>query len=359
MSDLKTLPAGVDRGFGSTKYFSKENIGKISSLISKISKNEAKKIIENNCDDEDVIVAMYKGEYFLIGKKVADIRPEDGSRDLRRSRDNKKEMILFLTALALASGDKQDSLVVVTTGLPTDDYDKYREDYKKEIYNDGEPHVIRLFFNGKSLNKSLKVKVVSVENQPKGTVITLMNNDAKRGKSWSEIRSKKIGICDIGFNTTDLSVYSGKDMISSSQSLNFSTKATHSIVKDVKKIVFDKYKADKNDEDIIKSLETGKIKYRGREIDVSKEIKDAFLKNAKDIVEKISSNWEGMLDTFDSICLTGGILENKDFALTLQELFKEKTGWTVSIARNPQYANVYGFYLISQSIINSRGYNRK
>src|SRR6056297_2235735 len=358
MSDLKILPAGVDRGFGSTKYFSKENMGKISSLISKISKEEAKKIVENNCDDEDVIVVIYEKECFLIGKKVADIRPEDGSRDLRRSRDNKKEMILFLTALALASGDKKDSLVVVTTGLPTNDYDKYREDYKKEIYNDGEPHVIRLFFNGKSLSKSLKVKVVSVENQPKGTVITLMNNDAKNGKSWSEIRSKKIGICDIGFNTTDLSVYSGKDMISN-ESLNFSTKATHSIIKDVQKIVFDKYKANKNDEDIIKSLETGKIKYRGKEIDVSKEIRDAFLKNAEDIVEKISSNWEGMLDTFDSICLTGGILENKAFSLILQELFKEKTGWTVSIARNPQYANVYGFYLISQSIINSRGYNRK
>jgi plasmid segregation protein ParM len=358
MTDLKVLAVGVDRGFGFTKYFSKENTGKFDSLISKISEDEAKKIIENNKNDENVIVVMYEGEYFLVGKKVSQIRPEDGKRDLRRSRDNQKEMILFLTGLALSTGKDREAEVIVTTGLPTEDYDKYKKDYKKEILNDKKPHEIAIWNKGKGIKKKIKIEVVSIENQPKGSMINLMNENIKKGKTLQEIQDKKIAICDIGYNTTDLSVYSGKDMVSS-QSLNFSIRATHSIIKDVQKIVFEKYNANKSDEDILRALETGKIKYRGREIDVSEEVKNAFLKNGEDIVEKISSSWEEKLDDFDEIYLTGGALENNVFALILQELFKEKTGWMVSVVKNPQQANVYGFYLISQSVVISRNYNKQ
>jgi hypothetical protein len=358
MENLKILAVGIDRGFGFTKYFSNENMGKIPSLISKVSKNEAKKIIENNCDDRDVVVVMYENEYFLIGKKVAQIRPQDGKRDLRRSRDNKKEMVLFLTALALGTGNSKNPTAVVATGLPTEDYHKYRKDYKEEVYNDGNPHEITLWNKGKGIKKNIKVKVASIENQPKGTVITLINKALSQGNNWNDIKDKKIAICDIGYNTTDLSVYSGKDMVSS-ESLNFSTKATHSMIKDIQKLVFDKYKANKNDEDIIKSLETGKIKYRGKEIDISEEIKNVFLRNAKEIVEEVTSSWEEKLDDFDEVNLTGGALENNTLSLILQNVFKEKTGWFVNIVKKPQYANVYGFYLISESIISSRRYNRE
>ena len=58
-----------------------------------------------------------------------------------------------------------------------------------------------------------------------------------------------------------------------------------------------------------------------------------------------------MIDSFDNIILTGGALENPLFSSILQELFDKKANWFVNIPENPQFANVYGFYLIAESII--------
>jgi len=352
---MDKLGIGIDRGYGYTKFYSKKIRGKVPSLIVKISEEEAKEIIKNNSQDKEVIIVKYEEKYSLIGKKVAQIRPKDAKRDLRRTRDNIKEKILFLTATAIATGKDEEIEVIVTTGLPTDDYNKRKQAYKKEIYNNGKAHEIELFIKGRSIKKKIKVVEISVENQPKGTIVNLINKKIREGKIWEDVKNEKVAVCDIGYNTTDLSVYVGKDIVGD-ESVNFSTKAMNTIIRDAQDSIYRKYGIEKDEEEVIEGLKTGKIKARGREIDISELVKDSFLRKAIEITDEILSNWEGMLDSFDEIYLTGGALENNALAIILQDLFEKKARWKVNVVKNPQIANVYGFFLISESIIQTKGY---
>jgi hypothetical protein len=351
--NVKEKAFGVDRGFGDTKYFTLDKQGKFPSTITRISKEEAEEIIRNNADDGEVIVAYYKKEYFLIGKKVPLLFPDQGKRNLQRTRqNNQKEKILFLTAVGLGFVEEEISDLVICSGLPTDDL-KHKESYEKEIYNNGEPDYITIYVKGKKHKKNIQVQNVTVQNQPKGTVIRLINERRSQGIGWDVLKDKKVGICDIGYNTTDISIYVGKDLMST-ETTNFSTKAMHSIVLDFKEALFKKHNIEKDEEEVINALKTGKVISRGETIDISGLVEDVFLKSADDIVSEILSNWQSKIDSLEEIVITGGVLENSLFSSLLQELFHKKANWLVNISKDPAFSNVHGFYLIAQSMIKAR-----
>lgn len=349
MKQKNRLAVGLDRGFGATKYCSNIVSSHIDSLVAPISKERAKELMENNIDDSNVIILKVADEYFLVGSYVADVEPSYAERDLRRSRDGLNESILFLAGMGLATGNVNEAELIITTGLPTDDYDRLKDSYEQKILNENKPYEFSILRNGKELKKSLNVIRANVENQPKGTVISIINKKLSDGMSWKDLKSRKFAITDIGFNTTDLSVYVGKDIVRGDK-INFSTFAMAQIVATAKKLIDEKFNCRKTESEVLESLKTGNVQIRGKINDCSEQVKKAFEKNAVLLVQEITSKWEDILDTFDEMVLTGGTLENYLFAEVLKKLFEEKCGWEVTVVENPQYANAYGFYLVSSSI---------
>lgn len=348
----KKIAIGVDRGFGATKYYSDIISGHIDSLVAPITEKRAVELFENNIDDENVIIIKIDNNYYLIGSYVAQVEPAYAERDLRRSRDSINETILFIAGMGLATGNVEEAELIVTTGLPTDDYERLKESYEKKIYNNGEPYVFSIFRKGKEYKKSLRVIKVNIENQPKGTIIATINQKLSEGMGWNELKSRRFAVCDIGFNTTDLSIYVGKDIVRGDK-INFSTFAMVQITATAKKLIEDSFNCKKTEDEVLESLRTGKVKIRGQMRDCSEQVREAFLRNADLLVSEITSKWEVYLDSFDEMILTGGTLANSEFAAMLKSLFEEKCGWHVTIAENPQYANSFGFYLISASILQS------
>lgn len=344
------IAIGVDRGFGATKYYSDILSGHVDSLVAPITDKRAAELIVNNADDENVIIIKIDGEFYLIGSYVAKVEPSYAERDLRRSRDGVNETILFIAGMGLATGDVEEADLVVTTGLPTDDYDRLKESYEQKILNENKPYEFSIFRAGKEYKKSLRVIKTSIENQPKGTIITAINRKLADGADWNELKSRRFAICDIGFNTTDLSIYVGKDIVRG-EKINFSTFAMVQIVATAKKFIEEAFNCKKTEDEILESLISGEVKIRGKMKDCSEQVKDAFIKNANLLVSEITSKWEVYLDSFDEMILTGGTLANCVFADILQSLFEEKCGWDVTVPENPQYANAFGFYLISASIL--------
>jgi len=344
------IAIGVDRGFGATKYYSDILSGHVDSLVAPITDKRATELIANNKDDDNVILIKINKEFYLIGSYVAKVEPSYAERDLIRSRDSINETILFVAGMGLATGDIEETELVVTTGLPTDDYDRLKDSYEQKILNENKPYEFSIFRSGKEYKKSLKVVKVSIENQPKGTIIAAINKKLSEGANWSDLKSRRFAVCDMGFNTTDLSIYVGKDIVRG-EKINFSTFAMVQIVATAKKLIEEEFDCKKTEDEILESLVTGKVKIRGKMKDCSEQVKAAFTKNANLLVSEITSKWEVFLDSFDEMILTGGTLANCVFADILQSLFEEKCGWNVTIPENPQYANAFGFYLISASIL--------
>lgn len=348
---INKVAIGVDRGFGATKYYSDLISGHVDSLVAPIDKSRALDLIKNNTNDDSVIIIKdINDNYFLVGSYVALVEPNYAERDLRRNRDSVNETILFITGMGLATGELEEVEVVVTTGLPTDDFDKLEKSYATSIVNDHNPYEFTIYRGGKTFNKSIVVSYANIENQPKGTVITTINEKLSNKETWATLKSQKFGICDIGFNTTDASMYVGKDIIKGEKN-NFSTFAMVQILSSIKKLVEDKFNCKKSEDEILLAMQTNEVKVKGKIVDCKEEIQQGFEKNADLLVNEISSKWEEYLDTLDEIILTGGAIENAVFYNLLVGMFKKKTGWDVCKPNKAQYANAFGFYLISSSIL--------
>lgn len=349
----KTIPvvsAGIDRGFGGSKYYSDLiQGGYVESMVAPISEERAKEIIANKKEDDEVIVFKEEDLYFLVGKAVAQLEPSYAERDLSRGRDSINETVLFKVCMGLSTGDFEDSKLVIATGLPTDDLPKLKGFYKNKLLNEGKPYQFSIFKCGKEYKKNINVIKVTIENQPKGTVIAVLNKKLLEGAIMSEINARRFGICDMGYNTTDLSMYVGKDMVSGDK-INFSTFATEQIVATAKKIIDATFETNKSEQEILDALKTHTIKKRGKDVDCTKEIKEAFETNAQLLLKEIRTKWQKYLDTLDEFIITGGTLENEIFAEILSNLFEQECGWGTVVPDNPQFANAFGFYLIAVSI---------
>lgn len=344
------IAVGIDRGFGITKYFSKSKVGLIDSLVAPISEERAYELMKNNKDDKNVIITKINNEFFLVGSYVSKVEPSYAERDLRRSRDNLNETILFVTAMGLVTGKEKEAELIVTTGLPTEDFNKLKKYYMRKILNDRKPYRFTIYRANEKLEKIITVSRANIENQPKGTIITTINQKLTEGISWDELKNKRFSVGDIGFNTSDFSTYVGKDIVNS-EKINFSSFAMVQIISTAKKAIEDAFNCKKSEDEILKAFKTGRIKVRGKTENCSEYTEKAFMKNAELLIREIINNWEQHIDSFDEMILTGGVLENRFFINVLKELIKEKCGWNITIPESPQYANAYGFYLISESIL--------
>lgn len=345
---------GIDRGFGATKYCCQDKFGCIDSLVAPISQKRAIELINNNKDDDSVIIIEVNNEYYLVGSYVASVEPSYAERDLRRTRDDINETILFITAMGLATKNCSEQELVITTGLPTEDYNKLKKSYSEKILNNNKPYHFIIYNRNEKIEKTLTIVKTNIENQPKGTIITTINQKLLEGENWNSLKNKKFAVCDVGFNTSDFSIYVGKDIVNG-EKINFSSFAMVQIVATAKKIIEDVFNCKKTEDEILNAFKTGKIKIRGKTEDCSEYTKKAFIKNADLLVREITSKWELFLDSFDEMILTGGVLENHIFANLLKALIKEKCGWNITVPESPQYANAFGFYLIAESILNNKG----
>lgn len=349
MSNLYAI--GVDRGFGATKFVSKNIKKLVDSLVAPISEDRAKEIMENNPNDEKLIILKdADNKYYLIGEYVSLIEPTYAERDLRRNRNNENESVLFKVGMGLSITSSERAEVIVTTGLPTDDYAALKDKYISDIERNHEPYLFSVFIGNKEYPKNIIIRKANVENQPKGTIITIINEKLRKRENWNVIKTKKYGVVDLGFNTSDPSMYVGKDIIVGENN-NFSTFGMSKILTSIKKDIETTFKCRKSENDILEALTTYKIKVRGTTVDCKEIVEKGFEKNAELLVREISSKWEDYLDSLDEIVLTGGVVENEFFYNVLVKLFKEELGWDVYKPDESRFANAYGFYLVSESIL--------
>ncbi|MFW6025312.1 MAG: hypothetical protein ACOCRX_03130 [Candidatus Woesearchaeota archaeon] len=342
---------GIDRGFATTIFSSNEVEGIIDSLVAPLSKEQAEEIINNNKDDKDVILIKEEDNYYLCGSYVAEVKPSYAERDLRRSREtSSNERILFMAAMALGTKNVTEAKLVVTTGLPTDDFKKDKETYKNLILNNKKPYEFSLFKCGKEYKKKISVVYANIENQPKGTVIVSINEKLKNKENWRDIKTQKIAISDFGFNTLDNSVYVGKDIVDDDK-INFSTQSMAQVAALTKKYIETELKTTKTENEVLKAIETGKVKIRGKYEDCKPQVVKAFTESVRSYLNEIASKWDSIVDSFDEWIINGGPLEDENFTEILKEQYSKILNWEVTIPKHPQKTNARGFNIISQGIV--------
>jgi plasmid segregation protein ParM len=269
--------------------------------------------------------ADYKKETYVWGEDVQQVSGAISTYGQNNRYKNKFYQLISLFAIyeALGAGKTFDDVLVIT-GVPSDEKGTSAE----QDLIDG---LIGLHnINGKKIN----IVEVIVLPQPLGTVMSLYLDNEGYIKE-SSYQTGRIGITDIGTGTTDLDVVVNLRRQDEYTSVPFGMRDIFTNVekylktKGVKNIsiprIEDGWKLGVYTESARHTHSFGEYK--------KKALEDVF----KHIEEGINKHWKD-LRQFDKIILTGG------GATTFRQQFDSFLDDIYEIPKNPQTANVEGFY---------------
>jgi plasmid segregation protein ParM len=141
-------------------------------------------------------------------------------------------------------------------------------------------------------------------------------------------------IVDIGFYTLDLVVFVDAEFsLSKSTSLNY---GVEHLYKDVGKLLTADYNITYDVNRIEKVVRSGKITFKGSEIDLREPIASHIYYYSTEMMNKLQEQWQDVLNDANKIIFIGGGAEIVRSTLPKQSNF--------SIPENPSLANALGFH---------------
>jgi plasmid segregation protein ParM len=227
----------------------------------------------------------------------------------------------------------------VVTGLPVE---YLRRDSKrlKEMIR-GVHEITYHNFNGQDETRKITIDKLCIIPQPIGSIFNLIFDDQGKIKD-KQLTRQKLGVVDIGFKTTDLSIFDRLQYVErGSSTLDAGISKCFSVISDKLKresnINLELYR-------IFKFIESGKIKIRGKEYNISNLKKKVYSQAASAIASNLNHLWENDWD-IDSIILSGG------GSIELAEyLAANIKGNVIPVQRNidPRFNNVLGYCKFGQ-----------
>ena len=155
---------------------------------------------------------------------------------------------------------------------------------------------------GKDVTKRIHIDKIHVIPQPIGSIFNLIFDDQGRIKDKG-LAAQKLGVVDIGFKTTDFSIFDHLQYIErGSSTMDTGISKCFSVIanklRQESNINIELYR-------MFKFIESGMIKIRGKEYNISNLKKRIYNHAASAIASDLNRLWENDWD-IDSIILSGG-----------------------------------------------------
>ena len=205
-------------------------------------------------------------------------------------------LLLFVSALMIMKIEKSvDEPSAVVTGLPVSHYTQAKVNQIQDLL--GQAHTVHTL----SGETSVKVERVKVIPQPFGSYFDLLLNDEGKLKDPEKIR-ERVGIIDIGFQTTDLAMATPQFVESSSGSLEVGVR---SVADQLSRDLARNYSITLDTTEAEEVLRHKSVRIFGENIDLSEMIAERTREVAELILSYAHSLW-GRGEKLNRLILTGG-----------------------------------------------------
>ena len=319
---------GVDIGYGFTKVAGVDRIPRVIPSI--VGSNEELSYRSDIGDRIKIAPLTLNGQSYLVGEAAKRF-----SRHRYRIFDSTWAespyyLLLFVSALTMMKIDRSaDEPMAVVTGLPVSHYTQQRVEQLQELL--GQAHMVQAL----SGETSVTVEKVKVIPQPFGSYFDLVLNDDGKLKEPEKIR-ERVGIIDIGFQTTDLALATPQFVEASSGSLEVGVRSVaDQLSRDLSKthsITLDTTEAEE-------VLRHGSMRIYGEIVDLSEMIEIRTREVAEVILSFAHSLW-GRGERLDRLILSGG------GAIIFRSYF---SGYrNLHIPSEPSLSNVRGYLKLAR-----------
>ena len=285
---------GIDIGYGFTKVAGVDRIPRVIPSI--VGSNEEISYRSDIGDRMKIAPLTLNGHSYLVGEAAKRF-----SRHRYRIFDSTWAespyyLLLFVSALMMMKIDKSaDEPAAVVTGLPVSHYTQERVKQLQDLL--GQAHSVQTL----SGENSVKVERVKVIPQPFGSYFDLLLNDEGKLKDPEKIR-ERVGIIDIGFQTTDLAMATPQFVEASSGSLEVGVR---SVADQLSRDLARNYSITLDTTEAEEVLRLKSVKIFGENIDLSEMIEIRTREVAEVILSYAHSLW-GRGERLDRLILSGG-----------------------------------------------------
>ena len=288
---------GIDVGFGFTKATNGDEFIIFKSLFGEATEIQFRMSIGSVSFEENLHITIDDQSYFIgeFAEQQSNVR----QFTLHQERLLTEFAKIFAITAAGSITEKYVPMNVVT-GLPIGYYKQYHQQFVKIL--SGHHQIIFHQPDGSKVSRKININKVRMMPQPLGSIFNLLMDD--NGKIVNtELGKQKVGVVDIGFRTTDFSIFDRLRYVERgstttdtgiSRSFGFISKK----LREESGVSIEIYR-------LYKAVETGSIKIRGKEYDISNIRDQVFSHTARIIANDIERLWAEDWD-IDTVVLTGG-----------------------------------------------------
>ena len=288
---------GIDVGFGFTKATDGNKIVIFKSVLGEAYDIQFYSGFGKDSFADSLHVTIDDNSYFIgdFAEQQSSVRQFTLDQETLIS-----DYVKILALTAAGSCYKESASVNVVSGLPIS---YFRRDYKRfsELLT-GHNKITFHSPDGKNLLKTIYIQKVQMVPQPIGSIFNLLMNDNGRIVN-KELSKQKVGVVDIGFRTTDFTVFDHLRYIErGSSTLDTGISKCFSVIsnrlREESGVSVELYR-------LYKAVEAGSIKIKGQEYTISNFRDKVYTHLAGMIANEISRLWAEDWD-IDNIVLTGG-----------------------------------------------------
>ncbi|MBU1195249.1 MAG: ParM/StbA family protein [Proteobacteria bacterium] len=288
---------GIDVGFGFTKAYNGKNSVIFKSLIGDATDIQFRSLLGDDLSSESLHITLDDKSYFL--GTYAEL--QSNIREFTLDQDKLIEDFVKILAIA-AAGICTDTAapINVVSGLPVG-YLK-RDSKKLKDMIRGTHEITFHNSDGKDVTRRIQIDKIHVIPQPIGSIFNLIFDDQGRIRDKA-LATQKIGVVDIGFKTTDFSIFDHLQYIErGSSTMDTGISKCFSVIanklRQESNISIELFR-------MYKFIESGMVKIRGKEYNISNLKKRVYSHAASAIASDLNRLWENDWD-IDSIILSGG-----------------------------------------------------
>ncbi|MCP4673748.1 MAG: ParM/StbA family protein [Desulfobacula sp.] len=288
---------GIDVGFGFTKAYNGKNSVIFKSLIGDATDIQFRSLLGDDSSGSNLHITLEDKSYFL--GSYAEL--QSTIREFTLDQDKLIEDFVKILAIA-AAGICTDtaSPINVVSGLPVGYLKRDTKKFKKMIK--GSHEITFHNQDGQDVTKKITIEKIHIIPQPIGSIFNLIFDDQGRIKNKG-LAKQKLGVVDIGFRTSDFSIFDHLQYIErGSTTMDTGISKCFSVIanklRQESSINIELYR-------MFQFIESGMIKIRGKEYNISNLKKRVYTHAASAIASDLNRLWENDWD-IDTIILSGG-----------------------------------------------------
>ena len=288
---------GIDVGFGFTKAYNGKNSVIFKSLIGDATDIQFRSFLGEDSSTSNLHITLEDKSYFL--GSYAELQSTIREFTL----DQEKLIEDFVKILAIAAaGICTDTTVPinVVSGLPVGYLRRDTKKFKKMIQ--GSHEITFHNRDGQDVTKKITIEKIHIIPQPIGSIFNLIFDDNGKIKNKG-LAKQKLGVVDIGFKTSDFSIFDHLQYIERGST------TTDTGISKCFSVIANKLRQESNINielyRMFQFIESGMIKIRGKEYNISNLKKRVYTHAASAIASDLNRLWENDWD-IDTIILSGG-----------------------------------------------------